>query len=72
MLNKLNLNKMVCRLGVVALLLGLYYLLPIHEGFERKPKTSASYTTKTTSPKDKVNKLFAGNTGRRSRPHNNS
>ena len=52
MLNKLNLNKMVRRLGVVALLLGLYYILPIHEGFERTPKTASSYTTNTPSTQD--------------------
>jgi hypothetical protein len=72
---------MGCRLVVVALLLGLYYLLPIHEGLKdniRERKTSSSYakapptTTTTTTTKDKITKMFGRNTERRSRAQINS
>jgi hypothetical protein len=70
MLNKLNRIKMVWRLVVVALLLGLYYLLPIHEGLtDRKRKTSTPVAP-SISMIDKVKSLREPRTQRPPRRKN--
>jgi len=61
---------MAWRLIVVALLLGLYYLLPIHEGLtDRKRKTSTP-TVPQVSMIDKVKTLHKPRTQRPPRRKN--